>query len=64
MAQEQPKKRNCRICDTEHKVGEPCPDCGWHEEAEQAKVKGDIERQKMREEAQQKATPKKKGFFD
>jgi hypothetical protein len=62
MAGEQ--KRLCKICDTEHKVGEACPNCGWHHEKEEAKIKAEIERESMRKGLSEKQTPKKKGFFD
>lgn len=57
-----PKKRSCVICDTEHNVGEPCPGCGWDQEKEEAMVKAEQERKKMREAAEK--PPRKKGFFD
>ena len=57
-----PKKRSCTICDTEHNVGEECPNCGWDQEKEEAKVKAEVERERMREAA--KKPPRKKGFFD
>lgn len=57
-----PKKRSCVICDTEHEVGEECPNCGWHQEKEEAKVRAESERERMREEA--KKPKRKKGLLD
>ena len=57
------KKRNCAICDTEHKVGEACPECGWHQEKEAALAKAEVERKKLRE-AVTNPPKEKKGFFD
>lgn len=56
------KKRNCTICGAEHEVGQPCTECGWHQEKEDALAKADIERKRLREEA---SKPQKKGggFF-
>lgn len=60
MAGEQPKKRVCRVCETEHKVGEPCPNCEWDEEKEQLRAKGAVEREKLVEEEREKTKPKPK----
>jgi hypothetical protein len=58
------KKRLCPICGTEHSVGESCPECEWNQEAEERRVKGEMERERIRDTAK-KGTPKKKsGFWD
>lgn len=57
-------KRLCTICEIEHKVGEACPECGWHQEKEEALAKAEQARKKLREGAGKAAEPKKKGFFD
>ena len=51
------KKRNCVICQTEHTVGEPCPECEWDQESEERKARGEAERTRLREES---GRPKKK----
>ena len=43
------KKRTCTICGAEHKVGEPCPDCGWDQEKEEKLAKAEKERKRLRE---------------
>lgn len=55
-----PKKMTCRICGTEHNVGEPCPECQWDEIIESRKAKGEAERLKLREEAQADEKKKKR----
>jgi hypothetical protein len=56
------KKRNCVICETEHNVGEPCPECEWDQEKEERLAKGEEERKRLREKQN---APKKKdsGFW-
>ncbi len=61
MAVEQAKKRTCTICGTEHKVGEPCPQCNWDQEKEEALAKADLVRKQLREGEQQQ---RKRGFFN
>lgn len=63
MATEPKKKRTCPICGTEHNVGEPCPECEWDEEKEERRAKGDLERERMRENLRRGTPGKKKGGF-
>lgn len=58
-----PNKRVCAICDTEHEVGKACPNCGWHQEKEQAQVKAEVERKRLRDEAMKPKEEEKKGWF-
>ncbi len=54
------KKMTCRICGTEHKVDEVCPECEWDEVKETRRAKGEAERRKLQEEAQ-KGEKKRRG---
>lgn len=63
MSPEAKKKRTCAICGTEHSVGEPCPNCEWDQEAEEKKVKGEIERDRIRENLRKPAGKKSGGFW-
>lgn len=59
------KKRTCRICATEHNVGEACPACEWDEERETNRAKGEIEREKIKDELKKGTPPtKKKSAWD
>lgn len=58
-----PKKRTCAICDTEHDVGDACPNCGWHQEKEEAQIKAELKRKEMREAAGKPPKPENKGWF-
>jgi hypothetical protein len=62
---EQKKKRTCPICGTEHNVGEQCPECEWNQEMEERRVKGELERERLRESAKKGSGGggKKKGSF-
>jgi len=55
------KKRVCQICETEHNVGEACPDCGWHQEEEEKKARADRIRKSLREKEEKE--PRKKGLL-
>ncbi len=48
MAEEK-KRRTCAICNTEHKVGEACPECGWDQEKEESLAKAERIRKELRE---------------
>lgn len=61
MAGGEVKKIVCRICGTEHKAGDVCPECEWDETVESRKAKGEAERKKMREEAENAETKRKRG---
>lgn len=61
MATAAPKKRTCNICGTEHNVGEPCSNCGWDQEKEEASAKADRLRKSMRETPPEDKP--KKGWF-
>lgn len=62
MANEPKKKRTCAICGTEHTVGEACPSCEWDQEAEEKRAKGELERERIRDEIR-KGKSKKTGSF-
>jgi hypothetical protein len=49
MPPEVKKKRTCAICGTEHNVGEACPTCEWDQEQEEKRAKGELERERIRE---------------
>ena len=61
------KKRTCAICGTEHNIGEACPNCEWDQEAEERRAKGELERERLREEARKGSSggggKSKKGFW-
>lgn len=64
MSPEPKKKRVCSICGTEHNVGEACPTCEWDQEAEEKRARGEIEREKIRENLRKGEGKKKdKGFW-
>jgi hypothetical protein len=58
------KKRTCPICGTEHNVGEECPECAWNQESEERRVKGELERERLRETAKKGISRSNKGFWD